>query len=187
IQEVNIQTADFSAEYGRAGGAIFNQITKSGTNEIHGSAAWVYSGSAFKALNHSDKSLGQHLTSPPRQVENIPDFTIGGPVIIPGLYNGRGKTFFFGAAQWDRIYGNITSTLNVPDAAGIALLQSLAPQCPNAALYLKALGPLVGTDPVTGPVNVSLAVPSGGCNCTKPAGGKPIIRQTKRPATLATP
>jgi len=170
IQEVNIQTADFSAEYGRAGGAVFNQITKSGTNDIHGSAAWVYTGSAFKALNHSDKSLGQHLTSPPRQVENIPDFTIGGPVIIPGLYNGRGKTFFFGAAQWDRSYGNITKTLNVPDAAGIALLQSLAPQCPNAGLYLKALGPLVGADPATGPVNVSLAVPSGGCNGTTRSG-----------------
>ncbi len=36
VQEVNIQTADFSAEFGRAGVAVFNQITKSGTNQVHG-------------------------------------------------------------------------------------------------------------------------------------------------------
>lgn len=170
IQEVNVQTADFTAEYGRAGGAVFNQITKSGTNQFHGSAAWVYTGSAFQALNHLQKTAGTPLTSPPRQVRNIPDFTVGGPVIIPKLYNGRSKTFFFAAAQWDRQYGNITKTVSAPDAAGVALLQSLAPACPNAALYLNALGSLRGVDPVKGPTPVSLAVPSGGCNGSNRAG-----------------
>ncbi len=139
VQEVVVQTANFSAEYGRAGGAILNQITKSGTNTYHGSVAWVYSGSALKALNHNDKA-NNHLTRPPRRVENIPDFTFGGPVIIPKLYNGHDKTFFFAAAQWDRIFGNVTRTLRVPDPTGIATLQALAPACPNAALYLKSLG-----------------------------------------------
>jgi outer membrane receptor protein involved in Fe transport len=164
IQEISVQTADFSAEYGRAGGAVFNQITKAGTNEIHGSVAEVYTGSAFKALNHLDRTVG-HLTSAPRQVENIPDFTIGGPVVIPKLYNGRGKTFFFGAAQWDRRYGNITRIVRAPDANGVATLQSLAAQCPNAALYLQALGSLRG-NPTASPSSVSLAVPSavGTCN-----------------------
>jgi outer membrane receptor protein involved in Fe transport len=163
VQEVSVQTADFSAEYGRAGGAVFNQITKSGTNDIHGSVADVYTGSAFKALNHLDRTVG-HLTSAPRQVENIPDFTIGGPVMIPGLYNGHGKTFFFGAAQWDRQYGNITKSLRLPDANGVAVLQSLAAQCPNAALYLQALGPLRG-DPTSSPSSTSLAVPSASGTC----------------------
>ena len=164
IQEISVQTANFSAEYGRAGGAVFNQITKSGTNDIHGSVAEVYTGSAFKALDHLDRTVG-HLTSAPRQVENIPDFTIGGPVVIPKLYNGRGKTFFFGAAQWDRRYGNITRIVRAPDANGVAVLQGLAAQCPNAALYLQALGSLRG-DPTASPSSVSLAVPSamGTCN-----------------------
>src|SRR5262249_10545028 len=170
VQEVSVQTADFSAEYGRAGGAVFNQITKSGANEIHGSVADVYTGSAFKALNHLDRTVG-HLTSAPRQVENIPDFTIGGPVVIPKLYNGHGKTFFFGAAQWDRRYGNITRSLRLPDANGVAVLQSLAAQCPNAALYLQALGSLRG-DPTARPSSISLAVPSaiGTCDNSTRAG-----------------
>jgi outer membrane receptor protein involved in Fe transport len=163
VQEVNIQTADFSAEYGRAGGAVFNQITKSGTNNIHGSVTEVYTGSAFKALNHLDRTVG-HLTSAPRQVENIPDFTIGGPVVIPGFYNGHGKTFFFGAGQWDRLYGNTTRIVRAPDANGVAVLQSLAPQCPNAALYLQALGSLRG-DPTAKPSSVALSVPSAGGTC----------------------
>lgn len=165
IQEVNIQTADFTAEFGRAGGAVFNQITKSGTNNIHGTATEVYSGSAFASLSHLQKINGK--TTPPRQVENDPDFTIGGPVVIPHLYNGHDKTFFFGAAQWDRIFGNVTSStpLRLPSDAGVATLQALAPQCPNAALYLQALGSLRGNPNVT-PSNVSLAVPSAAGTCT---------------------
>jgi len=57
VQEVNIQTADFSAEYGRAGGAVFNQITKSGTNGLHGTAAYVYTGSKFATLTHLRRSV----------------------------------------------------------------------------------------------------------------------------------
>ncbi|HKW56163.1 MAG TPA: carboxypeptidase regulatory-like domain-containing protein [Candidatus Acidoferrum sp.] len=164
VEEVNVQTSNFSAEFGRAGGAVVNQITKSGTNGLHGSATYVYDGSAFNALSHLQKIGG--LTSPPRQVENIPDFTIGGPVILPHLYNGHDKTFFFAAAQWDRLFGDTTSSnpLRLPTDAGVATLQSLAAQCPNAALYLKALGSLRG-NPNTNPSNISLTVPSAAGTC----------------------
>jgi hypothetical protein len=169
VTELNVQTADFSAEFGRSGGAVINQVTNSGTNKFHGTAAYVYTGSAFRALSQND-ILAQR-TRPPRAVENIPDFTFGGPVIIPGLYNGHNKTFFFTEAQWDRLYGSTTANIRVPDAAGVALLQSLAGSCPNAALYLKALGPLQG-NPAASPVGISLAVPSavGTCNSSTRAG-----------------
>ncbi|HEV3039718.1 MAG TPA: carboxypeptidase regulatory-like domain-containing protein [Candidatus Angelobacter sp.] len=171
VQEVNIQTSNFSAEFGRAGGAVFNQITKSGTNGLHGTANWAYTGSAFKALNHNDAI--NHRFDPPRQVENIPYFSIGGPVVIPGLYNGHDKTFFFGAAQWDRLFGTTRGTVTVPDAAGLAVLQSLAGSCPNAALYIKALGGLVG-DPTVTPGSINLNVPSaaGTCNGSTRTGMK---------------
>ncbi len=166
VQEVNIQTANFSAEFGRAGGAVFNEITKSGTNQLHGTATYVYTGSAFAALTNLQKTAGG-LTSPPRQVENTPDFTIGGPVRIPHVYNGHDKTFFFAAAQWDRLFGNVTSNtpLRLPTDAGVATLQSLATQCPNAALYLQALGILRG-NPSNTPSSVSLAVPTATGTCT---------------------
>ena len=184
VQEVSVQTADFTAEYGRAGGAVFNQITKSGTNEFHGTATWVYTGSAFKALDHLDRVGG--LTDPPRTVENIPDFTFGGPLVIPGLYDGHNKTFFFGAAQWDRFYGKTTRTLRAPDEAGVALLQSLAPSCPNAAIYLKAIGPIRGL-PTLNPVAVSLAVPSGPtCDGTLRTGLSMTTGQVIRQSPLAS-
>src|SRR6267142_64469 len=165
VQEVNIQTADFSAEFGRAGGAVFNQITKSGTNGLHGTAAYVYTGSTFAALTHLQKTSGK--TTPPRQVENIPDFTIGGPVVFPHLYDGRNKTFFFAASQWDRRYGNVTSAnpFRLPTDVGVTTLQSLSGQCPQAALYLQALGSLRG-DPNVTPSDINLAVPSAAGTCT---------------------
>src|SRR5262249_41148729 len=49
IQEVSIQTANFSSEYGRAGGAVVNQVIKSGTNQLHGTVAWVYRSELFNA------------------------------------------------------------------------------------------------------------------------------------------
>lgn len=173
VTEVNVQTADFSAEFGRSGGAVINQITNSGSNAFHGSAAYVYTGSAFQALNRTD--ILAKRTRPPRSIENIPDFTFGGPVIIPKLYDGRGKTFFFAAAQWDRIFGSTTANIRVPDEAGVALLQSLAGSCPNAALYLKALGPVRG-NPTATPTSISLAVPSatGTCNGTDRSGLPPL-------------
>lgn len=163
VTEVNVQTADYSAEFGRSGGAVINQVTNSGTNSLHGSAAYIYTGSAFHALNHSDFQAGR--TRPPRAVENIPDFTIGGPVIIPGIYHGRNKTFFFAAAQWDRLFGATTLNVQAPDNAGVALLQSLAASCPNAALYLKALGSVRG-NPASSPTSINLAVPSAAGTCT---------------------
>src|SRR5437763_1994276 len=47
VQEVSIQTSNFTSEFGRAGGAVFNQVTKSGSNGIHGPANWTYTGRAF--------------------------------------------------------------------------------------------------------------------------------------------
>lgn len=169
VQEVNIQTSNFTAEFGRAGGAVINEVTKSGTNNFHGTATEIYTGSAFKALNHQDALAG--LKRPPRQVENIPDFTFGGPVILPHIYNGKGKTFFFVASQWDHLHGATTANVRVPTAAGLAVLQSLAPACPNVALYVKALGGLVAT-PNTTTSNISISAPSatGTCNGTARTG-----------------
>lgn len=187
IQEVSIQTSNFSAEYGRAGGAVVNQVIKSGTNSLHGTVAWVYRSELFNA-----STKDQRLTFVPggtnplksKFKENIPAFTIGGPVVIPWLYNGHDRTFFFAAGQWDRFSsGNSVTNFRVPTAAGIATLQALATAgCSRAQLYIDSLAGLVAPSQlvVNGvPQQVSLAIPNATfttmgatstCNGTNRAG-----------------
>lgn len=160
VEEVNVQTSNFSAEFGRAGGGVINQVTKSGTNTLHGSAVYSYTGDVFKALNYNQRIAG--LTRPPRDIHNVPWFSIGGPIVIPHIYNGHDKTFFFAAGQWDRDVGKATTNVRVPTAAGLAVLTPLAASCPNVALYLKVLNGITGT---ASPSNISIAAPAGATTC----------------------
>lgn len=191
IQEVSVQTSNFSAEYGRAGGAVINQITKSGTNSLHGTAAWVYrsedlNASSFDQRYNYYQGGGQAKGSPlkPAFLEHLPAFTVGGPVYIPGVYNGKNKTFFFVAGQWDRYNsGGLIRTVQVPTQAGIDTLKALAAtgKCPNAALYLSAIGNLVATVPAVDATGkplppIDLSIPASvystttTCNGTDRAG-----------------
>lgn len=178
IQEVSIQTSNFSAEFGRAGGAVINQITKSGTNSLHGTLAWVYLTQKFNASSNSQRLGNPTPTAAnplkPSFKENIPAFTIGGPVMIPKMYDGRNKTFWFMAGQWDRYStGGAQANFVVPTAAGIATLQSIATACPNVRLYLNALGGLVApsrTSDADISIPATVLAASGSCTGTTRAG-----------------
>jgi hypothetical protein len=87
VEEVAVQTSNFAAEYGQAGGGLFNMTMKSGTNRLHGSA---YDYWYNEALNASSP-----YGSKDRQRRNDYGFTLGGPVYIPKVHDGRDKTFFF--------------------------------------------------------------------------------------------
>jgi hypothetical protein len=159
IQEVSIQTANFTAEFGRSGGAIINQVTKSGTNNYHGTGAWVYRTQNFNATSSVDRLSG----AKPVFKENIPAFTIGGPVQLPHFYDGHDKTFFFVGGQWDRYSDGGSATLFpiIPTEAGVATLQALAPSCPNVAKYLALLGSARGsTDPLKGFQTIKINLPT---------------------------
>lgn len=179
IQEVAIQTSNFSAEFGRAGGAVINQITKSGTNNIHGTAAWVYRSEVFDATTLPSR-VAAGPDAPlsdikPAYKENIPAFTVGGPVVIPGVYDGHNKTFFFVGAQWDRFSAGAATAVfsNVPTAQGVAVLQSLASKCPNVKLYLDSLAGI--TSPAAAK-QIDISIPAatfaqtGSCDGTDRAG-----------------
>jgi|SRR5579871_562882 len=90
VGEVNVVTNAFNAEYGGFGSWFTNVIIKSGTNSLHGS---VFDHLGNTVLNA--RSFFAPVRTPYRQNEG--GFTIGGPVVIPHLYNGRNKTFFFGS------------------------------------------------------------------------------------------
>ena len=134
ISEVVVQTNSYSAEFGRGGASITNVIYSSGTNNWHGAAYWRYDGGTFNAVTPEQARSG--ITSPPPFVENIPGFRIGGPIL-------KNKLFVFGSSQWDRIRGaEQGSQITIPDAAGVATLQSLGAN-PQAQILLNSLGGLV--------------------------------------------
>lgn len=88
IQELSVQTSNYAAEYGQAGAGVFNYTMRSGTNQFHGSLYDYNSNEAYNA--------GQSYThTRPKLRRNDYGGTIGGPVWIPRVYNGRDKTFFF--------------------------------------------------------------------------------------------
>jgi Carboxypeptidase regulatory-like domain/TonB dependent receptor-like, beta-barrel len=90
IQEVNVSTNNFDAEQGMAGGAAIQVITKSGTNEIHGSAFAYHDNHVFQARNlFQAVNLGKNK---PKNLRTIPGGTIGGPII-------KDKLFFFGSFE----------------------------------------------------------------------------------------
>ena len=123
IQEVAIQTSNYSAEYGQAGGGYFNYTMKSGSNQLHGSAYDYFvnevldSGIPFTDAGATNPNkAGQHVRNPIRQ--NDYGFTLGGPIFIPKVYNGRDKSFFFFNFEQFRQSAFITNTVGVvPTAA----------------------------------------------------------------------
>jgi hypothetical protein len=108
LQEFRVQSSSYSAEYGRTPGGQFSLLTRSGTNDFHGSAFDYLRNEAFDANNWFNNYFGQA-----KQVLRQNDFggTLGGPARIPALYNGKDKTFFFVSYEGLR--------LTLPQAAAV--------------------------------------------------------------------
>jgi hypothetical protein len=106
ISEVKVQASNFQAEYGRAGGANVVVVTKSGSSSFHGSAAFykrheAFNSNAWDRQRTCDAATARGeasaLCEPARYRYDNSAFTLGGPVLIPGIrFNqGRDKLFFF--------------------------------------------------------------------------------------------
>src|SRR6185436_9305808 len=117
LQEVQLSTSNFSAEFGRVAGGLVNLTSRSGTNAFHGSG--------YEYLTNEALGAGQPLTSDgeghllrPRNRSHDYGFSVGGPVRIPKLYDGRNRTFFFfNFEQW-RLKASSSGTFStVPTAA----------------------------------------------------------------------
>jgi Carboxypeptidase regulatory-like domain len=116
IQEFKVVSHTDDAEYGSVLGGVVNVVTKTGTNNLHG-AGWEYlRNTVFDARNYFLPT-----TSPKANFhQNQFGGDIGGPVVIPHLYNGRNKTFFFGAYQGFRYSKPNDNDLLVPTEAELA-------------------------------------------------------------------
>jgi hypothetical protein len=99
VQEFNVQTSGFSAEYGQTGGGVVSVTTKSGTNEFHET---LYGYTRNPALNAAPYAIGTAARPASERRQTQAGFLWGGPVRIPKIYDGRNKTFFFFAyePQW---------------------------------------------------------------------------------------
>lgn len=117
LQEFSVQTSMFSAEYGRQAGGVVNAVTKSGTNEIHGSAYEYLRNNAMNATNFFGSVVNGE-----RQDDGLKrnqfGVSLGGPVVLPHLYSGKDRTFFFFSYQGTRLRQRpSTSNQVVPTAA----------------------------------------------------------------------
>jgi Carboxypeptidase regulatory-like domain len=116
IQEVQSSTGVMPAEIGHGAAGFTNVVTKTGTNQIHGSVFEFVRNAAFDARNFFDHSSALDPRRIPPFARNEFGVTNGGPVVIPGLYNGRGKTFYFGEYQGFRQVLGTTQVMPVPTA-----------------------------------------------------------------------
>ena len=158
IQEVRLVTNQFSAEYGRNSSAVFNAITRSGSNQYHGSAFWFHNDNALNACSNVQKAGANGFCNPnaadpshrkaPFRIENQLGGTLGGPLTLPrfgeggpGFISGKDRTFFFFSLQrwWDRQLG-VGQTLNgAPTAAGKAIIEQAAGDLPQVRALLDFL------------------------------------------------
>jgi hypothetical protein len=122
IQEMKVVSHTDDAEYGTVLGGVVNVVTKSGTNALHGSA-WEYiRNTAFDAIPFCFTSEAVTSSCPPKPFFHQNQFgaSAGGPVVIPKLYNGKNKSFVFGAYQGYRYSRPANNELLVPTAAEYA-------------------------------------------------------------------
>src|SRR5580700_985547 len=107
VQEFSVITTGYTAEYGRTSGAIINAITKSGTNEVHGTAFFFDRDSIFDARNYFDGPT----IAPLRRIQ------FGGSAGAPIVQD---RTFIFASYEGFRQSQQASGTINVPDAASRA-------------------------------------------------------------------
>jgi hypothetical protein len=122
LQEFKIQTSGYTAEYGRQPGGQIELTTRSGTNDIHGTLFDYFRNTVLDANDWFFNQQGI-----PKQAEHQNDFggTIGGPLRIPKLYDGKNKTFYFFSYEGLRLYQPAFS--GILDVPTVAFRQFAAP------------------------------------------------------------
>ncbi len=114
IREFNVQTNSLGAEYGGFAGGVINMSTNSGTNALHGD---VYEFLRNKVLNANNFFNNAHGVPTGAFTQNQFGVSVSGPVVLPKLYNGKNKTFFFANYEGFRLRQGLPALLSVPTQA----------------------------------------------------------------------
>ena len=142
ISEVQMQSGNYTAQYGAYLGVHVNLVSKNGTNDLHGAVYDYVKNTAFDAHNFFDSPT--QAKTPVNY--NQYGFDVGGPVWIPKLYNGRNKTFFFGAYEKinQKIATDGTTTVLTPVMEGNGTANPGAADFSALGYYNSATSSCVG-------------------------------------------
>jgi len=186
VAEFRILTSNYTAEYGRNGSGIVSVVTKSGTNQLHGSLFEFARNTAFDANSYFNIQAGL-----PRNDLKRHQFggTFGGPISIPHLFSGKDRAFFFVAYQGQRqtqtvVESQITtftpselsgdfshSAGGAPDPDVAAFLQANPYFQPNPSLAAQAIIDPTKIDPAAGSYIAAGLVPSSATGTVSSASG----------------
>src|SRR5215475_18372 len=126
IEEVQSNSGVVSADIGHGAAGFTNVISKSGADQMHGSAFAFVRNAAFDARNFFDHASELDPRRIPPFARNEFGVTNGGPLVLPGLYSGRGRTYYFAEYQGFRQVLGTTQVLAVPTAAERAGIDTTA-------------------------------------------------------------
>ncbi|MBK9171141.1 MAG: TonB-dependent receptor [Bryobacterales bacterium] len=156
VQEFTIQTSTYAPEYGRQPGAQVAIVTRSGTNTLHGSAFNYLRNDKLDANSWFGNFNG---LSRPALRQNDFGFTLGGPVALPNLYDGRNRTFFFASYEGLRLIQPVISVPSrVPSLAARENATGLVKQLLEA--YPLPVAPPIDGLPLETPYITSFSNPS---------------------------
>ncbi len=148
IAEFTTLRGNYNPEYGRSASGQIDVVTKSGTNDFHGDLYEFFRNDALNANNFLTNQA--KLPRPPLRYNDF-GYTIGGPVIIPGLYKrGEHKTFFFFSNEFYRIKTSATVTGTVPTAnerngifpTAVCVAHNAAGGCTLTSTTVASINPL---------------------------------------------
>jgi hypothetical protein len=177
LQEFRVESSTYSAEYGLSPGGQFSFLTRSGTNTFHGSLFDYFRNDVFDANDWFNDHYG---VAKPVLRQNDFGGTLGGPIRLPHLYNGKDRTFFFFSYEGLRLTQPTEATLKyVPST-------SLRMEAPSA------IQPILNAFPVpTGPEiqipcdNVTFQCPTGlPLGTVVPSGLAPFLKAYSLPSNI---
>ena len=113
VEEMKIQTNVYDATQGHTSGAVFNMVSRSGTNALHGEAHYQFYPSSIAAENPFNRSYVYYNSAEQYRW----GFSLGGPVVLPKIYNGHDKTFWFFTMERHPFKTPTSSQDSVPTAA----------------------------------------------------------------------
>ncbi|HEY6340033.1 MAG TPA: TonB-dependent receptor [Bryobacteraceae bacterium] len=144
VQEWTVQASNYAAEFGQAGSSVMTVTMKSGTNQFHGSV-YDYYQNAFLNAGQPFTNNGKGSLVRPGDTQEDYGFTIGGPLRIPKVYDGRNRTFFFfNWEAYDRKQTILPAVTTVPTQA--------YRNGDFSAAILTAGSKNIGTDPLGRPI-----------------------------------